>query len=56
MTLATTSWYAPYGTGSHAVRNQQLAGVVMWAFGGAALVIAACVLFATWLRSLEPSP
>jgi putative membrane protein len=55
MTLATTSWYAPYGTGSQAVRNQQLAGVVMWAFGGAALVIAACVLFATWLRSLEPS-
>jgi putative membrane protein len=55
MTLATTSWYAPYGTGARAVRDQQLAGVVMWAFGGAALVIAACVLFATWLRSLEPS-
>jgi len=55
MTLATTSWYAPYGTGAQAVRNQQLAGVVMWAFGGAALVIAACVLFATWLRSMEPS-
>jgi len=55
MTLATTSWYAPYGTGARAVRDQQLAGVVMWAFGGAALVIAACALFATWLRSMEPS-
>jgi len=56
MTLATTSWYAPYGTGARAVRDQQLAGVVIWAFGGAALVIAACVVFATWLRSMEPSP
>jgi len=56
MTLATTSWYAPYGTGARAVRDQQLAGVVMWGFGGAALVIAACMLFATWLRAMEPSP
>jgi putative membrane protein len=56
MMLATTSWYAPYGTGARAVQDQQLAGVVMWAFGGAALVIAACVMFATWLRSLEPAP
>jgi cytochrome c oxidase assembly factor CtaG len=55
MTLSTTSWYPPYatGTGAHAVARQQLAGVVMWAFGGTVTVAAAAVLFGAWLASME---
>ncbi len=53
MTLATTSWYAPYGRGADAVRNQQVAGAVMWGIGGLATVVAAAALFAAWLAAMD---
>ncbi|HEY7105400.1 MAG TPA: cytochrome c oxidase assembly protein [Acidimicrobiia bacterium] len=53
MTLAVTSWYSPYGRGAAAVRDQQVAGAVMWAFGGFALVAAGAALFASWLVDLD---
>ena len=53
MTLAATSWYAPYGHGATAVRNQQVAGAVMWGFGGLALVMGAAALFAGWLAAMD---
>ncbi|MCU1398220.1 MAG: hypothetical protein JWN62_1329 [Acidimicrobiales bacterium] len=51
MTIARTPWYAPYVSGSRAsaVRDQQMAGVVMWAFGGLAAVVSAVAIFAVWL-------
>ncbi len=53
MTLAATSWYAPYGSGPDAVRNQQIAGAIMWGFGGLATVVAAAGLFAGWLAGMD---
>jgi len=49
MTLATTSWYPQYPS----LADQQLAGVVMWAFAGLAYVLAAAVLFGMWLSATE---
>ena len=49
MTLATTSWYAT----APSVGGQQLAGVIMWAFGGAVYVVAAAVMFGAWLADLD---
>ena len=45
MTLATTPWYAT----SPSVGGQQLAGVIMWAFGGVVYIVAAAVMFGVWL-------
>jgi putative membrane protein len=55
MTLSTSPWYPHYARGSTAaaLQNQQLAGVVMWAVGGMAYVIAGAALFVTWMRELE---
>jgi cytochrome c oxidase assembly factor CtaG len=53
MTIGTTSWYAPYGHGASAVRNQQIAGAVMWGIGGIATVAAAAALFAGWLAAMD---
>ncbi len=55
MTLSTGTWYPLYSTGSfaHALQNQQLAGVVMWAGGGMAYVASGAALFVGWLRELE---
>ena len=55
MTLSTAPWYPHYATGSaaHALQDQQLAGVVMWAGGGMAYVAAGAALFVAWLRDLE---
>jgi cytochrome c oxidase assembly factor CtaG len=53
MTLAETSWYTPYGHGARAVRDQQVAGAVMWGVGGVAVVVSAAALFAAWLGALE---
>ncbi len=53
MTLARTPWYAPYGRGAAALRDQQVAGALMWGFGGAALVVGAAALFASWLASMD---
>jgi cytochrome c oxidase assembly factor CtaG len=51
MTLASTSWYAPY-----TLQDQQLAGVLMWAYGGAAVVVGGVGLFADWLSTAEVDP
>jgi cytochrome c oxidase assembly factor CtaG len=53
MTMARTPWYATYGHGAAALRDQQVAGALMWGFGGSALVIAAAALFASWLVSMD---
>ena len=53
MTLARTPWYAPYATGPHALRDQQVAGALMWGFGGSALVVGAAALFASWLATMD---
>jgi len=57
MVLAPRPWYPSYVTGSvaDALSNQQLAGVIMWAFGGMAAVIAGIALFASWLASDAPT-
>jgi cytochrome c oxidase assembly factor CtaG len=56
MVLAPRPWYPIYGRGSaaDALSNQQLAGVIMWAFGGMAAVVAGAALFAAWLASDPP--
>jgi putative membrane protein len=49
LTLAAHPWYPAYPTMS----DQQLAGVVMWGFGGLAYVLVAAVLFGLWVRAME---
>ena len=53
MTFAHSNWYPVYGAGSAGLADQQMAGVVMWAVGSTAYMIAAVILFAAWLSSLE---
>jgi cytochrome c oxidase assembly factor CtaG len=55
MTLAKTSWYPAYTTGhaAAALRDQQMAGVVMWGVGGFVAILAATLVFATWLAGIE---
>jgi len=53
MTLAHTPWYPAYGRGEDALRQQQLAGAVMWGFSGVAMVAAAAALFASWLADMD---
>jgi putative membrane protein len=57
MVLSPRPWYASYVTGSvsGALVDQQIAGVVMWAFGGMAVVICGAAFFASWLAT-EPPP
>ena len=47
LTLADHPWYASYP----ALDDQQLAGVVMWAFAGTVYVVAAGVVFGLWLAA-----
>jgi len=49
LTLASRPWYAAYPS----LADQQMAGVVMWAFAGVAYVVAAACLFGVWLRGME---
>ncbi len=49
LTLAGRTWYPEYPS----LADQQMAGVVMWAFAGVAYVLAAACLFGLWLRGLE---
>jgi cytochrome c oxidase assembly factor CtaG len=54
MVLAPNPWYPVYlrsGTAA-ALSSQQIAGVVMWAFGGMAAAIAGAALFASWLAHM----
>jgi cytochrome c oxidase assembly factor CtaG len=53
MTMSRTPWYASYARGAGALRDQQVAGALMWGFGGAALVVGAAALFASWLASMD---
>jgi putative membrane protein len=53
MVLAPNPWYPIYthsGTAA-ALSGQQIAGVVMWGFGGMATAIAGAALFASWLAN-----
>jgi putative membrane protein len=52
LTLAHRAWYATYRDGTN-LTDQQLAGVVMWAYGGLAAVIGGVTLGVSWLRSVE---
>ena len=51
LTLARSAWYAPYR--HNALSDQQLAGVVMWAYGGLAAVVGGVALGVEWLRVWE---
>jgi len=55
LVVSTSAWYPAYAQGSAAtaLADQQLAGIVMWGFANLALVVAAAVLFGTWLVGLE---
>ena len=52
MTFARTVWYPAYARRG-GLGDQQLAGVVMWAYGGLAAVAGGIALFVTWLARLE---
>ena len=52
LTLAHHAWYAAYRDRSD-LADQQLAGVVMWAYGGLAAVIGGVTLGVAWMRSVE---
>lgn len=49
LTLSTDPWYPAFAN----LDSQQLAGVVMWAFGGLFYVLASAVLFGRWLAGTE---
>jgi cytochrome c oxidase assembly factor CtaG len=49
LSLARTPWYGPYPS----LPSQQLAGVVMWAYGGLAAVAGGVALGVEWLRAAE---
>jgi cytochrome c oxidase assembly factor CtaG len=55
LVLSSSPWYPTYAHGSAttALADQQLAGIVMWGFANVVLVIAAAVLFGTWLLGLD---
>jgi cytochrome c oxidase assembly factor CtaG len=53
MTFAAHPWYPAYAGAGRALEDQQLAGVVMWAVGGLAALVAAVALFAAWMHSVE---
>jgi cytochrome c oxidase assembly factor CtaG len=48
MSLADHSWYPGYS-----LSDQSMAGVLMWALGGLAYVIAAAALFRAWVAGME---
>ena len=59
MAFAGHPWYPVYGTGTSALQDQQLAGVVMWGYGGIAALCSAMALFRVWLaldEAVGPTP
>ncbi len=54
--LAPRPWYPTYAARPGALGDQQLAGVVMWSFGGITYLIVAVGLFASWLSSPAGTP
>jgi cytochrome c oxidase assembly factor CtaG len=53
MTIDAHVWYRSYGSGAHALADQQYAGVVMWVGGGSVAAIAGLVTFTVWMRAME---
>jgi putative membrane protein len=55
MTIARTPWYRTYSHSSYtaALQDQQMAGVVMWSFGGLAAAVAGVAMFAVWLNQSD---
>src|SRR5947209_12581996 len=51
LTLANHTWYPAY----RSIGDQAMGGVIMWAVVGTAYLIAAVVLFFSWLAGLERS-
>jgi putative membrane protein len=49
MTLASSPWYAAYRHAAHPLRDQQTAGVIMWAFGGIITLVGALAVLVAWL-------
>ena len=58
LTFAPRPWYAPYGgeAGLSALDDQQLGGLIMWAPGGLAYLVAGLALVAMWLTPRPASP
>jgi cytochrome c oxidase assembly factor CtaG len=52
LTLAARPWYPAYPS----LEDQQMAGVVMWAFAGTVYVVAAGVVFGLWLAAADDDP
>jgi cytochrome c oxidase assembly factor CtaG len=53
MTLARTPWYPAYAHTADPLADQQMAGVVMWAYAGLAAVLAGVILVVKWFGRLE---
>ncbi len=58
MTVATTVWYVPYSTSTHAwgvdpLEDQQLAGLIMWIPTGMIFIAFGLSLLAAWLGQSE---
>lgn len=49
LTLSSRTWYADYPS----LPDQEMAGVVMWAFAGLLYVLVAAALFGTWLAAAD---
>jgi cytochrome c oxidase assembly factor CtaG len=56
LTFAGHPWYRPYGTGPAALGSQQLAGVVMWSFGGIIVLAGALRLVHRLLSDGDDEP
>ena len=58
LTFAPRPWYAPYvgEAGLSALDDQQLGGLIMWAPGGLAYLVAGLALIAMWLIPRPASP
>jgi putative membrane protein len=59
--FATSPWYASYVeavpvTGVDPIADQQLAGLVMWGFGGVAPVVVGAVLLVGWIQRFDRYP
>ena len=57
MVVARTPWYPVYVArqGTDALVDQQVAGAIMWGYGGVAALAVGAGAFAAWLASGEPS-
>lgn len=56
MSFTDEVWYPVHGVGADALVDQRTAGLVMWAAGGVAPILAAGVLIAAWLAEPGDGP